>query len=271
MERQGTSTPRLEPLECMPEEMLRQLEGLAFDVDDTLTRHGVVEREAYAALWDLHEAGVHLLALTGRPLGYCEAWARTWPVDAVVGENGAGWVARKDGGVLRGFFATENERLEYAQTFDRVRARVAYELPEVRVTSDDWARRCDLAFDVGEDQKLDDATVARLVSCIEAEGARAMVSTVHAHAVPGAWDKASGAEQAARQVLSLDLAARRARWLFVGDSGNDAAAFAWFEHTVGVANVRDHLASLPVPPRWITRAGRGRGFAELAQRVLHGR
>jgi HAD superfamily hydrolase (TIGR01484 family) len=261
----------MEPLSHMPDAVARQVTGVVFDVDDTLTRGGVMEREAFAALWDLKDAGLRRLAVTGRPLGFCEVWARTWPVDAVVGENGAGWVARRHGRVERGFAHGPAEREAQAEQLARIRARVAEELPGVAVTGDDWARHCDLAFDVGEERQVDAATVARLTALIRAEGAHPMVSTVHAHAVPGDWDKATGAAMAALAVLGVDLEPERHRWLFVGDSGNDAAAFAWFEHTVGVANVRDHLDALPVPPRWVTQGDRGRGFAELAARLLRGR
>ena len=66
----------------------RELLGLVFDVDDTLTRGGWIEEPAYRALWRLREAGLMLIAVTGRPLGFAEVLARTWPLDVAVGENG---------------------------------------------------------------------------------------------------------------------------------------------------------------------------------------
>jgi hydroxymethylpyrimidine pyrophosphatase-like HAD family hydrolase len=180
-------------------------------------------------------------------------------------------VGRRGADVARGFMLDDAEREARMRGLDRLRARVRQELPGVEVSNDHWARRCDLAFDVGEARQVDAATRARLIDLIRDEGAHPTVSTVHAHAAPGTWDKATGAQRAARDLLDVDLAEARPRWLFVGDSGNDAPAFAWFAHTVGVANVRDHLDALPVAPRWVTQADRGRGFAEVAARVLHGR
>ena len=58
----------------------------------------------------------------------------------------------------------------------------------------------------------------------------------------------------------------REQWLFVGDSGNDAAAFDAFAFSIGVANVRDH--DLAVRPRFVTQADRGQGFAEVARHLL---
>jgi hydroxymethylpyrimidine pyrophosphatase-like HAD family hydrolase len=84
------------------------------------------------------------------------------------------------------------------------------------------------------------------------------------HAMLGDYDKAIGVVRACEAALGerVDLAPER--WLFIGDSGNDAAAFAYFPLSAGVANVREHLARLPVPPRYVSQADRGRGFAEIA-------
>ncbi|MDH3728008.1 MAG: hypothetical protein OER77_10795, partial [Myxococcales bacterium] len=73
------------------------------------------------------------------------------------------------------------------------------------------------------------------------------------------------------EVMNVDLNQELDRWVFVGDSGNDSAAFARFPVSVGVANVRDHLHRLPTPPRYITDSDRGRGFAELAAHLCDGR
>jgi hypothetical protein len=59
-------------------------------------------------------------------------------------------------------------------------------------------------------------------------------------------------------------------WGFVGDSPNDSACFAAFRTTFGVANVRDYVCRLTVPPRFVTLADRGAGFAELARALRAG-
>lgn len=245
----------------------RELLGLVFDVDDTLTRGGWIEEPAYRALWRLREAGLMLIAVTGRPLGFAEVLARTWPLDVAVGENGAGHIRVTEHAVLRSYYADEVVRAEHARVLERVRARVEREAPFAQLTDDSWARRCDIAWDVAERAQLTAAEVARLRHIIEDEGARCMVSSVHAHALLGEYDKATGAVQAGA-VLGQDLDAERERWLFVGDSGNDAAAFAHFPLSAGVANVASHLSALAVPPRFVSRDDRGRGFAEIAEQLL---
>lgn len=259
----------MRPLAELDRSRLAGCEAVVFDVDDTVTRHGLLEREAFDAMWSLAEAGLSLVAVTGRPLGWVDVLARHWPVRIAVGENGAGWVHRVGEDVAEGYFDGPEARAEQALLLGRVRARVAREMPGVRDASDQRARRCDLAFDVSERDHLAPEEVARLSALIAAEGARVLVSSVHCHVVPGAWDKASGVARAAEEVLGAPL--EPARTLFVGDSGNDAAAFAAFPLSVGVANVRGALARLPVPPGWVTAADRGRGFAELAAALLAAR
>ncbi|MCA9609842.1 MAG: HAD-IIB family hydrolase [Myxococcales bacterium] len=256
----------MRPLE---EADLQGIEGVAFDVDDTLTTHGALTAEGYAALSSLAEAGLKLVAVTGRPLGWADAMASMWPVHAAVGENGAGW-AWRDGRTLRlGYADDPVTRAEQRDVLDSIRRDVRDRLPELREASDQPARRCDLAYDIGEAEQVERSVVARLVALIRSHGAAATVSSVHAHAVPGSWDKARGVRDAVRDALGLPLDLDR--WLFVGDSGNDEAAFALFEHTVGVANVREHLDQLSAKPMWVTRGERGAGFAELTARLLESR
>jgi HAD superfamily hydrolase (TIGR01484 family) len=257
----------MRPLSELPASALAPLTGVIFDVDETLTTRGRLHVDALEALWSLHDAGLRLAAVTGRPLGWADAMAATLPIDIAIGENGAGFAHRlPSGAIAHGYFDDEKRRARHAEVLRAVREAVARELPDVRVACDQASRRCDLAFDVGEGTRLPEDVVARIVAIIESHGARVLVSSVHAHVLPGEWDKARGTVHALREALGIEL--DRTRWLFVGDSGNDAAAFAFFELTVGVANVREHLGRLPVPPRWITRAERGAGFAELARHVL---
>ena len=79
----------MRPLSEFPEADRRAIRGVFADIDDTLTTAGTLTSEAYVALERLHEAGFLCVPITGRPAGWCDHIARMWPVDAVVGENGA--------------------------------------------------------------------------------------------------------------------------------------------------------------------------------------
>ena len=179
---------------------------------------------------------------------WIEVVVRHWPVSVGVGENGAGWIWR-DGEVYRdNYFDPVERRDTYADLFERVMERVARELPHVKLSPDNWARRCDLAFDIGETVSLPGDEIVTLLEAIEAEGAGANASTVHAHVIPGEWNKAVGIVRAVRDALDLDVDEAPGRWLFIGDSGNDAPAFDYFPVSVGVSNVREWLEHLATPP-----------------------
>jgi HAD superfamily hydrolase (TIGR01484 family) len=261
----------LQPLNLLEPARCRDLVGVVFDIDDTLTDHGLLTDRAYQALCRLGEEGLTLVAVTGRPLGWCDVLARLWPVAVAIGENGGGWVARRGRGTHEGYWDGEATRREQHAALDALARRAQEAIRGLRLASDQRHRRVDLAFDVGEECRLADGEITALCELIHAAGARSLVSSVHAHAFFGAHDKASGAARALQDVLARDLGAEKERWLFLGDSGNDAAAFAYFPLSVGVANVRPHLSRLPVAPAFVAEGERGAGFAEIAAHVLAAR
>lgn len=241
--------------------------GVLFDLDDTLLTRGVLEREAYDALWALHDAGFGLVAVTGRPCGWGEVLARQWPVLGVVAENGA-LVATREG--VRDPVPADERARRRARLGELVRA-VGERFPDVRLAGDVEARRADVTWDIGERARVAPERVRAMEEAIAAEGARTFASSVHLHGTFDAADKASGALRALRELAGEDAGAALGRWAFVGDSGNDRACFAAFELTFGVANVREHLGSLGVPPRWVAPSPMGRGFAEIARALLAAR
>ncbi len=261
----------MKPISSFPAKQARALRGVCFDVDDTFTTDGKLEPEAYAALWRLRRAGLRLVLMTGRPLGWVEFMVRQWPVDLGVGENGAGWVCQRKKRFVTCFVASADVRRDQRAKLARLREDVHEKLPTVRVSSDDWARRCDLAFDVAEEQELPQSELDQLLEIIEAHGALPLVSSVHAHASFQQNSKPAGACRALQEELDIDLASERARWMFIGDSGNDAEAFAWFPVTCGVANVEPWLSHMPTPPVYVAQADAGAGFAEICQAILQAR
>lgn len=259
---------RLQPILQIDPSACRSLAGVVFDVDDTVTRGGTLEEPAYSALFRLREAGLRAIAVTGRPLGFAELMARMWPVDFAVGENGAGHLRLTSNGLDAGYYAPVAERAAHAHVLERLRTHLAEVAPWAQLADDQWARRCDLAYDVGERVQLEAARIEELRTLIEASGARCLISSVHAHAVLGDYDKARGVARAAAEVFG---SFEPDDYLFIGDSGNDAAAFSYFRRSAGVANVREHLTRLPVPPLYISEADRGRGFAEIVRVILERR
>lgn len=244
-----------------------RLRALATDLDDTVLDHGLLGVDALAALHALRDAGLPVFVATGRPLGWAEVVCRLLPVVAVLAENGACAAVRDGARVVTRFRAAASTRAADARRLDALLDALRAEVPSARPTDDVRARATDRTFDVGETWRAPDEDVARMRAVAAAHGARTSESSVHLHVTFELDDKASGIAWLSRELFGLDPTAARARVGFVGDSGNDAAAFAGYETTFGVANVR--LArGLRVPPRYVSVAERGRGFAEIARAIL---
>jgi HAD superfamily hydrolase (TIGR01484 family) len=261
----------VKPIAAFEAEEARALRGLLFDLDDTLLSHGVLTREAYGALWDMRDAGLRLVAVTGRPSGWGEVIARQWPIDAAITENGAVHIVREGKGIARREDCSESERRSRRVRLARLVEDVRNAVPEARLSDDVDARRSDVTWDIGERVSLRPDRVALIVHTIREAGARTTQSSVHVHATFDADDKASGSIAFLVRTFGEDAGAARVRYAFAGDSGNDAACFNAFRTTFAVSNVRPYLARIPVTPRYVTSRPMGEGFAEIARAILGGR
>jgi HAD superfamily hydrolase (TIGR01484 family) len=259
----------MKPITELDATTARRLSGIAFDIDDTLTRGGRLEPEAYQAITRLASAGLLLIAATGRPHGWAFVTAHLWPLAAAVAENGACWVrAEPDRPVLQGFFESADTRAMDRERLEAVFHIVQSQMPQIRLTDDMALRRVDMTFAGPGGRRLHDAEVEQLVSILHEQGARSLVSSIQVHATFSQADKARGIVAAVRDTLRQEITGRRDEWLFIGDSGNDAAAFDYFPVSAGVANVREFLDRIPTPPAYVSRQDRGRGFAEIADHIL---
>jgi HAD superfamily hydrolase (TIGR01484 family) len=259
---------RLKPLSSLDPDEARSLRGLLFDLDDTLLSHGLLTRVAYEALWNLHDSGLALAAVTGRPSGWGEIVARQWPIAGCVTENGAIYVVRKGATVARHDECDAGERRDRRARLEQIVERVRDVVPEARLTDDRAARCSDVTWDIGEAETLPEDRTRAIVREIESAGARWSRSSVHLHATFDVDDKASGAVRFCVRELGEGAGSAPSRFAFVGDSGNDAPCFAAFRTTFGVANVRANVGRLVVPPRYVAERPMGEGFAEIAGAIL---
>jgi hypothetical protein len=245
--------------------------GILLDIDDTLTTHGRLTASAYAALERLRAAGRLVIPITGRPAGWCDHIARMWPVDAVVGENGAFYM-RYDAAVRRlgrRFMVDDATRRADRARLAAIGERIIGAVPGCALASDQLYREADLAIDFREDvAPLPRESVDRIVALMEAEGMTAKVSSIHVNGWFGAWDKLSMTRTLFAEAFGIDLDRERERFVFVGDSPNDAPMFAFFPHAVGVANVREFADRISALPAYVTEREAGAGFAELADFLL---
>lgn len=259
----------LRPLDALEVDEARGLRGLVFDLDDTVLDHGALTEASYSALFRLRESGLRLVACTGRPAGWAEVLLRQWPIDAAVAENGAVALAkeRHEGQASRivTLFPTDVNVMREKRDELLGLARHFVDLfPAAELADDNASRWTDVTIDIGEHRKVGAETILAMRAEAKARGVSTFVSSVHLHLSFSTADKASGTIRMleARFGESTDVACSVNA--FVGDSGNDARAFAAFRTTFGVANVRRHLSSLPEPPKFVTKHAMGLGFAELA-------
>lgn len=260
---------RPRPLHQLPRPALAAVQGVMTDIDDTLTREGAIEPAALHALHALHDAGVPVVAITGRPLGWSEPFARAWPVRAIVAENGAVALMRDGQGVLHTEFAQDaTTRAANTGRLQAVAQQVLAQVPGAMLAQDSAGRVTDIAIDHSEFTQLPAEAVADVVALMRGAGMQATVSSIHINGWFGSHTKWSAAQWMLQRLFGRELAPEIGRWVYVGDSTNDQLMFGHFPLSVGVANLRDFAAQLQVWPAYITEAERGAGFAEVASAVL---
>jgi len=250
------------------------------DIDDTLTRRGKLLASSYAALWKLQSAGFIVIPVTGRPAGWCDLIARQWPVDAVIGENGAlvFWeeaeVSPGDSGrserlpVLKQRFHPQSVRNSDPR-LQAIQDAVLHIDERLRLSKDQFSRLFDIAIDFAEEEPVLPLDVAVQVAERATEmGARAKVSSIHVNIWMGTYDKLAMAELFLQERYGWDPIRDRHQVLFVGDSPNDEPMFAAFPVTCAVANIHKYVHLIEHLPAYISSQDCGDGFAEIAETLL---
>ena len=261
----------MRPLAEFPDQRRRSIRAVLTDIDDTLTDDGRLTARAYGALERLKQAGLIVVPVTGRPAGWCDMIARFWPVDAVVGENGA-FYFRYDAAsrrMVRRYAKAAAEREHDRLRLDALGERILAEVAGAAVAADQAYREADLAIDFAEDvARLPAADIDRILALFTAGGATAKVSSIHVNGWFGSYDKLTTSRRLLDEIFAIDMDAARDEIVFVGDSPNDAPMFGFFPNAVGVANVRQYRDRLTAEPTWVTGKPGGEGFAELVDFLL---
>ena len=264
----------MRPLSELPQAVAAAMHTVFSDIDDTLTTDGQLTAQAYSALEALHGAGLRVILVTGRPAGWCDHIARMWPIDAVIGENGAFycWHDHAAHKLKTRHLLDEATRARNSERLTAVREVILREVPGCAVASDQFCRLYDLAIDFCEDvPPLPDAAVQRIVALMQQMGMSAKVSSIHVNGWFGDYDKLSMAQLLLHERYGMELAQERERCMFVGDSPNDAPMFAYLPHAVGVANIAAFADQMDALPAYVTPSCGGAGFAELAQALIDAR
>ncbi|ART56634.1 HAD family hydrolase [Acidovorax carolinensis] len=273
----------MRPLSEWPAPAPGQLRGVLTDIDDTLTTDGAITPDALQALAGLKARGLHVIPITGRPVGWSEPFAATWPVDSIVAENGAVALQRTAENLSQtGLLPNQEKREQLSKIYQQdpatratnytrmqqVLAQIEREVPGARRATDSPGRETDIAIDHSEFTHMPQDAIDHAMHIMRNAGMNATVSSIHINGWFGAHNKLEGARWIVRELFGRNLDAEIDRWVYVGDSTNDQLMFEHFPHSVGVANIARFVPQLTHLPRYVTQGGRGAGFAEVARAVL---
>lgn len=235
------------------------------DVDDTLTWEGRVPVETFSALDQLQRAGIQVVPVTGGSAGWGDCIVRTWPVDAIIVENGAIWLHQDDKKhVHRNFVDAPDARRDNLSRLKGLAELFHSIFPDIAFAEDQSFRLTDIAFDVAQQADVPRERAREATQWWIDQGMKARLSSIHINVWAGQHDKATTAVAWLKANTSVDIE----ECVFVGDSANDASMFEIFPHSVGVANIAKHLSEMDTQPRYITSMQGGYGFGELASRIL---
>ena len=260
----------MKPLSTWPITERQKITGVFTDIDDTLTTEGAITPDALQALHNLKAAGLMVIPITGRPVGWSIPFASTWPVDAIVAENGAVALLHNPATkqVKKIYQQDEATRSYNFLQMQRIAQRVLQEIPGTVMAQDSAGRETDIAFDHSEFHKLSQDQIQQVIQLLKQEGMTATVSSIHINAWFGDHNKWHGAQWILKQLTGRDLIQKLDQWVYVGDSTNDQVMFEHFTHSVGVANIKRFENDLKHLPQYIANQERGAGFAEVVNLLL---
>jgi HAD superfamily hydrolase (TIGR01484 family) len=260
----------MKPLSSWPQSAREKIMGVFTDIDDTLTNEGAITPDALKALHSLKAKGLMVIPITGRPVGWSIPFATTWPVNAIVAENGAVALVHntQTKQVTKIYQQDLATRTRNYQQMQGIAQRVLKEIPGTAMAQDSPGRETDIAFDHSEFHHLTQEQIQQVVQLLQQEGMTATISSIHINAWFGGHNKWHGAQWILKELTGRNLKQEIDQWVYVGDSTNDQVMFENFTHSVGVANIKRFEKELKHLPKYISKQKRGAGFAEIARVLL---
>jgi hydroxymethylpyrimidine pyrophosphatase-like HAD family hydrolase len=258
----------VQPVSAILPAEAQALLGVLFDLDDTVLDGGRLTVGALEALYRLHDAGLILVGVTGRPGSWGQVLTRQWPVSGMVTENGIIAISKTGNRISVLDRATSGERRERGLRLSALVAELHANFPELEPSDDVAGRFADYSFDIAESRIVPHDIVKAAALFAKERGARVVQSSIQLHVSYDVDDKASGVTRFLSKVHGIDATAAKFRFAFVGDSENDAPCFAAFQHSFGVSNLRGRPSILP---RYRASQPSGAGFSEIAAALLDAR
>ena len=238
------------------------------DVDDTITTNGHLLPSALKSLWDLYEQGIVLIPVTGGSAGWADVYFRQWPIDAVITESGAlAWY--REEGIRKRVDHPSIPRERYREKADRLINRVLTEVPESKLSVDQFSRIYDIAFDYHDEQPfLDQGGVEHIIRICSEEGGSFGVSSIHVNCWFGDYDKLNMVKYLLESVYRLTENDMKHQVAYCGDAPNDSPLFEFFPMSFGVANVLSPDLKMPALPVYCASKKYGEGFSEIVSAIL---
>jgi HAD superfamily hydrolase (TIGR01484 family) len=258
----------MRPIGSLTRDEARAIRFALMDIDDTITEKGRLGAESYASLWRLEETGLIVVPITGRPAGWCDLIVREWPVDGIVGENGA-FAFYLNGGRREELFHPKATIKNTDPVFTQMRESALAGVPGSRIAKDQFCRLFDIAFDFAEESPiLPLSSAIRLKEICESFGARSKISSIHVNSWFGNYDKLSMTELFLKSKFGYDSISDNESVMFFGDSPNDEPMFARFKFSCVVSDLERYEGSINAYPGFITEARNAAGFCEGVTQLL---
>jgi len=261
----------IKSIKDIPVEFCKDLEYFFTDIDDTITNNGLLPASSLNQIWKLHNAGIKVVLITGRPAGWCDYFSRMWPIDGVIGENGAFYYSfdRKHSNFERVYYLTEKERIENRKKLNKIRERVLTEVPSCGIASDQDFRLFDLAIDFCEDvSRISDNDFNKILKILKEEKAIYKVSSIHINCWYGDYNKVSCLRKYLKDRAGKSINEMQDKIFFTGDSPNDEPIFQEMKHTGAVANINNFLGQMDFYPSYVASKNTSDGFKEIVDIIL---
>ena len=246
------------PLSEMSTKESHNIKAILFDLDGTFVSKDGLKSSAYSKLELVRQKGLKAVAVTGRSAGWCDLIARWWPVDAVVGENGAFFFFKSKNKIVRKTFYNLKEQNKNRKKLVLLFEKLKTHFPNIRSASDQFSRQWDLAIDISEETSVSKEEILKIINFAKDKGACTAISNIHLNIWFGNYTK----EQMSLKVIE-ELELHERNILYVGDSPNDSPMFNCFDTTVGVSSVKNYGELMRIYPKYITNGNDSEGFVEL--------
>lgn len=258
-------------IQTITSEIVKNLTGIFFDIDDTFTLAGKIPSIAFQALWDLKDSGLKAVPITGRPAGWCDHIARMWPIDGIVGENGAFyfWFDEDEHKLKKRFLDSDEVRARNRLRLHQIRDEILTKVPGTAIASDQLYRETDVAIDYCEDvEPLNQKAIEQICEIFIKRGATCKVSSIHVNGWFGDYNKLGMTKTFVQERWGFDLDKNNEHFMFIGDSPNDEPMFHYFRYTAGVKNISRFSNRMKHMPTFIASKEGGEGFAEIVCELL---